>query len=290
MFGLLSAVSAMLTADVARVACDREQFQARTAGETQVAQERAHKVALEVGRKKLTFLNQKVLHMHTDFLLEMEAAGRTGMILECGVAKAGSAIVMAAAKQPERCLHLFDTFAGIPPPSGRDGKDVHNRYQVIKSGRAGAGYYGYMSDLLEFDQRMFREIGYVPAEHAVTFHKGLFNETVVPAGHVAYAHLDGDWYESVFGVLNVIEPFMVDNGVIVLDDVLSYSGAGQAYKDFFDCQDLSAISRSNSTTALATTRRVTPRGTRFDLFFVHGKYGAIKRRKGHHTSRHKEEF
>ena len=59
---------------------------------------RAHHAALEVISRKLSFLNMEVLQMHIDLLLELETAGRSGMILECGVAKGGSAIVMAAAK------------------------------------------------------------------------------------------------------------------------------------------------------------------------------------------------
>ncbi len=60
--------------------------------------------------------------MHIDFLLEMETTGRSGMILECGVAKGGSAIVMAAAKRRKRCLHLYvevlELAWGVPLPLG----------------------------------------------------------------------------------------------------------------------------------------------------------------------------
>jgi hypothetical protein len=74
--------------------------------------------------KGWTFLSEEVLRMHAELLLEAESSGRPGMVVECGVAKAGSSIVMAAAKRIERCLHLFDTFTGLPPPSNRDGQDV----------------------------------------------------------------------------------------------------------------------------------------------------------------------
>ena len=262
------------------VACSSEHFPVGTAGDMQIAKERAQDAAHKVIRSHLTFLKKDVLQMHIDFLLEMETAGRSGMILECGVAKGGSAIVMAAAKRRKRCLHLFDTFSGMPPPSSRDGDDVHRRYRVIKSGGAGRGYYGYMSDLLNFDQQMFRTLGYPPDKHNVIFHKGMFNETLHPAGRVAYAHVDGDWYDSVFSVLDAIETFMVHDGVIVLDDVVHYSGARKAYTDFFNTQ-LSAIPHSKSTANVrnATTSCVTRRGTKFDLFFVHGRYGAIRRRE-----------
>jgi hypothetical protein len=34
-----------------------------------------------------------------------------------------------------RELHLHDTFDGIPEPSDRDGKDVHDRYKIIQEGK-----------------------------------------------------------------------------------------------------------------------------------------------------------
>ena len=43
-------------------------------------------------------------------------------------------LLASALKQPQRCLHLYYTFEGIPKPSpGRDGKDVHERYRVIQA-------------------------------------------------------------------------------------------------------------------------------------------------------------
>mmetsp|Transcript_27032 Transcript_27032/g.85993 ORF Transcript_27032/g.85993 Transcript_27032/m.85993 type:complete len:342 (-) Transcript_27032:182-1207(-) len=272
------------------VTCDEQHFAPRSTRESHAAQERAQRAAAAVTGRHLTFLDHKALQMHTDWLLEMESSGRTGMVLECGVAKAGSAIVMAAAKRPERCLHLFDTFSGLPPPSSRDGEDIHRRYKVIQSGKAGADYYGYMHNLLDFDRRMFEEVGYNASANAVSFHKGLFNETVRPAGPVAYAHIDGDWYDSVFGVLGAIEPFMTDGGVIVLDDVEHWSGARKAYMDFFNT-NLSAIPRTSSNRTKgadlgATTgnlcsiipciTRHSRGGARFELFY-HMRYGAIRR-------------
>jgi hypothetical protein len=165
------------------------------------------------------------------------------MILECGVAKAGSSITFSAIKHPRRCLHLYDTFEGIPEPSARDGKDVHERYQAIQRSKqkclegkddCDKKYYGNMEHLMEYDVRQFQEAGYNPEEYNVFFHKGFFDNTVWPGGPIAYAHLDGDWYDSTMNMLKRLSPYLSIGGYFVLDDVYDYSGARDAYSDFFD--------------------------------------------------------
>ena len=224
------------------IACPRYQFASRTADETIQFEQSWQRAVRFVLARQLTFLLRETLEFHKSLLQSIEENGVQGMILECGVAKAGSSITFAAYKHPERCLHLFDTFEGIPPPSAKDGKDAHDRYQVIASGKAGENYYGYMKDLMAFDQEQFVQAGFdlVNNKHNIHFHKGLFNETVWPIGPVAYAHLDGDWYESTYGMLERIEPFLQPGGYFVLDDVYNFSGASTAFEDFFQI-DVNAL-------------------------------------------------
>ena len=74
-----------------------------------------------------------------------------GLIIEAGTARGGSAIVMAAAKDAMRPMKVYDVFGMIPPPTDRDGEDVHKRYAKISGGAAkgvgGDEYYGYRDDL-----------------------------------------------------------------------------------------------------------------------------------------------
>ena len=194
-----------------------------------------------VNKNGLTFLSKETLTFHRDLIIEIEKEGIPGMILECGVAKAGSSITFAAIKQTDRCLHLFDTFEGIPEPSEKDGEDVHKRYSRISKDRQDClkgntecndSYYGNMENLQGFDERHVAQAGY--AHSNVYFHKGLFHDTVWPKGPVAYAHLDGDWYESTMGMLERISPFLSVGGYFVLDDVFHWSGAKTAFTDYFD--------------------------------------------------------
>ena len=78
-------------------------------------------------------------------------------MIEAGTARGGSAIVMAAAKAPDRPMKVYDVFGMIPPPTEHDGADVHGRYAKIAGGEAkgvgGETYYGYRDDLYERGDR-----------------------------------------------------------------------------------------------------------------------------------------
>src|SRR5262245_51619004 len=79
----------------------------------------------------ITYLDRGALDDLYDRVEELERAQRRGIIVETGCALGGSAIVLASAKSAERPLFVYDVFGMIPPPSARDGADVHGRYEVI---------------------------------------------------------------------------------------------------------------------------------------------------------------
>ena len=217
-----------------KATCPTMTFSPRTPSESSTARTLWNDTVEYVKRNKLTFLKNETLKMHAEYLSEIEEKGVSGMILETGVAKAGSSLTFCAIKHTSRCLHLYDTFSGIPPPSDKDGDDVHKRYEDIRSGKGGEDYYGYMSNLLEYDSNHFVQAHLDPEQHSVFFHKGLFHDTVWPDGAVAYAHLDGDWYESTFEMLHRVVPWLSsDGGILTLDDAHHFSGARRAFEDYF---------------------------------------------------------
>jgi hypothetical protein len=222
--------------------CESTTFDRRSQKETSTMTASWRKALDFVIKNKLTFISKEILRFHKYKLLEIETNGVPGSIFECGVAKAGSSITFAAIKSPGRCLHLFDTFEGIPKPSERDGEDVIQRYAKIqedkqsclRGGKCNKDYYGNMDNLLFFVYQQFHQAGYPPEQNSVSFHKGLFDDTVWPDGPIAYAHLDGDWYDSTMNMLKRISPNLSVGGYFILDDVLAWSGATKAYIDFFD--------------------------------------------------------
>ena len=180
------------------ITCPYEEFEPRKREEEDSFRVAWTSAVEFVRENRLTFLPQNALEYHRSKLYDIESRGVPGTIVECGVAKAGSSISIAAYKNPRRCLHLFDTFEGIPQPSAKDGRDVFARYRDIQKGKAACergsstcnkNYYGNMDNLLAYDISQFENAGIPPEENAVYFHKGLFDDTVWPKGPIAYAHL-----------------------------------------------------------------------------------------------------
>ena len=187
-----------------------------------------------VRAKNLTYLDR---HALIDLATLARRIGSTrGVILEAGSALGGSAIVLAAAKDQHTPLHLYDVFGTIPPPTEADGEAATRRFEEIAAGKsAGIGgevYYGYRSDLIDGVRAEFCSAGLDPEGNAISFHPGLFDETLDVREPVVLAHLDCDWYESVQVCLERIWPNLVDGGTVVIDDYLHWQGCKQAVDDF----------------------------------------------------------
>jgi len=189
----------------------------------------------------LTYLARDDLRDLAAVVLEIEDRRLPGLLVEAGTARGGSAIVMAAAKSVERPLRVYDVFGMIPPPTERDGPDVHRRYATIAGGEAegvgGETYYGYRDDLHGEVADSFARLGVPADEHNVELIQGLFEDTIDLDEPVAFAHLDGDWYESTMTCLTRIAPLVVPGGRIVLDDYDAWSGCRAAVDEYFSGRD-----------------------------------------------------
>ena len=189
----------------------------------------------------LTYLKPDNLRELAARVLEVEKRGLPGLVIEAGTARGGSAIVMAAAKAPERPMKVYDVFGMIPPPSDQDGEDVHERYAKITAGDArgpgGEQYYGYRDDLYAEVDQSFGRLGVPTGERNVDLVKGLFEDTIDIDEPVAIAHLDGDWYESTMTCLTRIAPHVVPGGRIVFDDYYHWSGCRTAVDEYFKDRD-----------------------------------------------------
>ena len=202
-----------------------------------VLPDRVGEAIARVSAEKLTYLSRENLATLATLVLDVERRGLPGAVVEAGTARGGSAIVMAAAKSPERPMWVYDVFGMIPPPTDEDGVDVHARYEKIVAGESrGVGaevYYGYRDNLYDEVTDSFARLGVPVAEHGVVLVQGLFQDTVHPDGPVALAHLDGDWYESTLTCLERIAPALVPGGRIVLDDYWAWSGCRRAVDEYF---------------------------------------------------------
>jgi len=190
-----------------------------------------------VQRGRLTYLDRSALGWLAEHVKAVEREQVPGVLLETGCALGGSSIVIASSKNRERRFQVYDVFGQIPPPSDKDGADVHARYAVISSGKSkgidGDRYYGYESDVLGKVRSNFRELGVDPEQNRVEFVQGLYENSLHPSGPIAFAHIDCDWYDSVTVCLERIVPLLAPGGRMVIDDYFSYSGCRTAIWDYF---------------------------------------------------------
>lgn len=185
----------------------------------------------------LTYLEPAALLDLYEAVRKIEIAGTSGAIIECGCALGGSAIVLASAKSPRRRMFVYDVFGMIPPPSDKDDADVHQRYEMIRSGQSsgigGAAYYGYEDDLYHKVAGAFAG-HFLPLEaNGIRLVRGLFQDSLKVDRPVALAHLDGDWYESTMTCLERIVPHLNVGGRLVIDDYDAWSGCRKAVDAYF---------------------------------------------------------
>jgi asparagine synthase (glutamine-hydrolysing) len=193
-------------------------------------------VALRVRREGLTYLSLAKLDKLGHAVLTIEKNGVPGVVIEAGCALGGSAMLLASAKHPTRPLRVYDVFGMIPPPTEKDGDDVHDRYKVIASGKSrglkGQRYYGYETDLYQRVQKNFERAGLPLEANSIEMIAGHVEATLEVDEPVSLAHIDVDWYEPVITSLERIAPRLSAGGVIVLDDYYDWSGCRQATDDF----------------------------------------------------------
>jgi predicted O-methyltransferase YrrM len=135
-----------------------------------------------------------------------------GDMAELGVASGASA-KMIASRSPNRVLHLFDTFEGIPKPTKEDSR----RFKEHQ--------YRYS---LEEVQR------YLQQEN-VRFHKGFFPDSAagLSDARFAFVHLDADLYESTKAGLEFFYPRLNRGGMLICHDYDTSAGVNRAFEEFF---------------------------------------------------------
>ncbi len=162
--------------------------------------------------------------MNLFHLLEQVIAYKVpGDIVDLGCNAGDSTIVMqkvVSALVPERQVHAFDSFEGLPELTGTDVAD---------------GVYGkgYMAAPLDLFKRKFDALG-LKQPH---IHKGWFQDTV-PQGlpdRIAFALIDGDLYESTKHVLPHVYARMAPGAIGMIavyydEKVLARRGLSGGYR------------------------------------------------------------
>ena len=164
--------------------------------------------------------------------------GVPGDIVECGVWRGGSVMLIAMALQrfgdTGRKIYLYDTFEGMTRPEDRDtdwdGRNYQKTWDEARSKNQSMGFGGTVDDV----RANVLATGY-PAENLV-FVKGPVEQTIpgVIPGEAAMLRLDTDWYESTKAELEILYPKLVPGGVCILDDYGHWQGARKAADDYFE--------------------------------------------------------
>ncbi len=126
------------------------------------------------------------------------AARLEGEMAEVGVYKGGTAKLIAKTC-PQKTVHLFDTFSGMPEVES--GTDVHRKGDFADTS-------------LESVKKFLGDCG------NVVFHPGFFPDTAGPVRDVkfSFVYADMDIYQSTKSFLEFFYPRMVCGGVMMFDD------------------------------------------------------------------------
>ncbi len=169
----------------------------------------------------------------------LDRYGIKGALVECGVWKGGASGIMALAHlasnpTPNRELHLFDSFEGLPEPrADLDGATAveyadHRANGALES-------IGQCVGTLEENRALLEQRVQYPSE-LVFYHVGWFEKTIPQSAaaipEIALLRLDGDWYESTRVCLSHLYPRVVHGGVVVIDDYGHYEGCRKAVDEF----------------------------------------------------------
>ena len=163
-------------------------------------------------------------------------AGVPGALVECGVWRGGSVMMMAETLTglgiADREIYLFDTFEGMTPPTDDDREySGRSAAEMLAVGpREQNLFWAYAS--LEDVQRNLGRTRY-PADR---FHcvKGDVLDTIPQAApeQIALLRLDTDWYESTAHEMEHLFPRLARNGVLIVDDYGHFEGARKAIDEY----------------------------------------------------------
>ncbi len=124
-----------------------------------------------------------------------------------------------------RPFHVYDSFEGLPPKSTQD------------SSAAGVDFKA--GELAVSKKQFIEQFRRAHLEPPIT-HKAWFNELTdadLPDS-IAFAFLDGDFYESILTSLQLVWPRLDKDGIITIDDYHrdSLPGVERAILDFFQAK------------------------------------------------------
>jgi hypothetical protein len=175
-----------------------------------------------------------------------------GDLVECGVYKGGSAMMMALSlihfKDTSRKIYLYDTFEGMSEPTDKDvafdGQQAHELLNKTQREKDIIWCYGPYEEV----KKNMASTGY--DMNKVIFTKGKVEDTIpeVIPSNISLLRLDTDWYESTQHELIHLYPVLTKSGVLIIDDYGHWQGARKAVDEYFlKCSDKVMLNRIDYT-------------------------------------------
>jgi len=185
--------------------------------------------AIVAARPHTTTQSDAIVALH-DAAQHVVRTGIPGSLVECGVWKGGSLLVMGRALVEldvrDRDLFGFDTFSGMPAATARD---------VRYDGGRGTDP-STMNLLAAASPEQVRDLVLTSGYPSDRLHlvPGRVEETIPAAApdEIALLRLDTDWYESTRHELEHLYPRLSSGGILIIDDYGHWNGARQATDEY----------------------------------------------------------
>lgn len=129
-----------------------------------------------------------------------------------------------------REFHVYDSFEGLPPKSTQDSSATGEQFTV--------------GELAVSKKQFLREFQKAHLQPPIV-HKGWFkdlSEQDVPE-KIAFAFLDGDFYESIRDSLRLVVPHRAQGSTIIIDDYAreALPGAAKAVHEYFSTTEITVV-------------------------------------------------
>jgi hypothetical protein len=202
----------------------------------------------ELTKKELNFINKvftaSVTMVSFESLVTLAIAckyiqenGIRGDFVEAGVWRGGSSIVAKKFLGSARNYYLYDTYAGMTPPTAYDYRtnDKDNSSTVEKWNKLNQGSSNaWVNSSLEEVKGNFKKFNLL--DKTINFIVGDVTKTLVDGSkpkEISILRLDTDFYDSTLIELQVLWPLLLKRGVLILDDYGHWDGARRAVDEYF---------------------------------------------------------
>ena len=170
-----------------------------------------------------------------------------GSIVECGVWKGGSMMAVAETLKKlnatDRQLYLYDTYAGMTPPTDED--KAHNEETaadlLVKDAGIKEESVVWAFSTIEEVKANISQTNY--PQNNIHFIEGDVLKTIPAAdpGAIALLRLDTDWYESTKHEMEQLYPKLNQSGVLIIDDYGFWKGSRKAVDEYLQANNISIM-------------------------------------------------